>query len=386
MIHIAKPNIGIEEKRAVLEVLNSAMLAQGDVVLEFEKELCDYFGVGHAIVTSNGTTALHAALIANGIGLGDEVITTSFSFIATGNVIKMCLAKPVFVDVDLDSFNIDVSLIEKAITSKTKAIMPVHLFGRPAQMDEIERLAKRYNLIVIEDSCQAHGATFNGKKVGSYGTGCFSFYPTKNMTTGEGGVILTNDEKVASDLRKIISHGSVKRYYHDSLGFNYRMTNISAAIGLEQLKKLDYFNSRRINNAKYLNENLEGIAGLVLPKIVDGHVFHQYTIRLTSEFGISRDEFISLLREGGVGSSVFYPLPIHKQEAYKEFNHICLSVSEKVSREVVSLPVHPLVDYDDLVKIVSVIKDICKGKEVGENNAILKEVVEENVLAEEEEN
>jgi perosamine synthetase len=358
MIHIAKPNIGIEEKRAVLEVLNSGMLAQGKVVLDFEKRLCEYFGVKHAVVTSNGTTALHAAMIAHGIGLGDEVITTSFSFIATGNVIKMCLAKPVFVDIDEGSFNIDVNLIEKAITPKTKAIMPVHLFGRPANMNKIMEIAKKHNLIVIEDSCQAHGARFDGKRVGSYGTGCFSFYPTKNMTTGEGGVILTNDEKVASDLRKIISHGSVKRYYHDSLGFNYRMTNISAAIGLEQLKKLDYFNSRRINNAKYLNGNLKGIVGLVLPEIVEGHVFHQYTIRLTKEFGVSRDEFISILKGSGISSSVFYPVPIHMQEAYKEFNQLILPVTQKVALGVVSLPVHPLVEYDDLVKIVDVVKGI----------------------------
>src|SRR3989338_313275 len=207
MIRMAKPLLGEEEKRAVIEVLDSGILVKGENIRAFEAEFAKFIGVSHAIATSNGTTALHAALLAHGIGTGDEVITTTFSFIATANVIQMVGAKPIFVDIDENTLNLDVESIEKAITPRTKALLPVHLYGCASGMEIFFSLAKKYNLLLIEDACQAHGAEFMGKRAGSFGTGCFSFYPTKNMTTGEGGMITTNDDILALRLRKLIDHG-----------------------------------------------------------------------------------------------------------------------------------------------------------------------------------
>ncbi|HLD80247.1 MAG TPA: DegT/DnrJ/EryC1/StrS family aminotransferase [Candidatus Nanoarchaeia archaeon] len=357
-ISMAKPLLGEEEKGAVLEVLDSGIIAQGPKVEKFEKKFAEFIGVKHAIATSNGTTALHVALLARSIGPGDEVITAPFTFIATANAIKMAGAKPVFVDTEENSFNIDPELIEKAITSRTRAIMPVHLYGRAAQMDKIIEIARKYNLLVIEDACQAHGTEFFGKKVGSFGDGCFSFYPTKNMAVGEGGMITTDDDEVAKKVRQLINHGSEKKYYHDSVGYNYRMTDIAAAIGIEQLKKLPSFNERRKSNARYLNKQLQGIKGLVPPEFIDGHVFHQYTIRITPEFPLSRDQVLEVLKEKGIGSAVFYPVPIHKQKAYTEYSSQYFPVAERLAQEVISLPVHPAVSEEDLKHIVKVFKGI----------------------------
>jgi len=362
MIPIAKPMLGAEEKRAVLEVLDSGMLAQGKKVAEFEQEFATFIRVKHAIATSNGTTALHAALLAHNISERDEVITSPFSFVATANAIKMAGATPVFVDIDENTFNINPHLIESAITSKTKAIMPVHLFGLPAEMDTIIKIAQKHNLIIIEDACQAHGAEYNGKKAGSFGTGCFSFYATKNMTTGEGGMITTDDDKIAAKMRKIINHGSEKRYYHDFVGYNYRLTDIAAAIGTEQLQKLESFNQKRRENARCLQERLSKIAGLILPTENSGQVYHQFTIRITPEFGKTREEIISLLTEKGIGSAIFYPVSIHQQKAYPEYHHLQFPVSEKVAREVLSLPIHPEVTEKDLEKIYMVLAEFSQVK------------------------
>jgi len=351
MIPIAKPLIGEEEKRAVLKVLDSGMLAQGEVVKEFENQFAEFIGVKHAIATSNGTTALHAVLLAHNIGEDDEVITTPFTFIATANVIKMVGAKPVFVDID-ETFNLNPDLIEAAITEKTKAILLVHLYGKSADMEKIQNLATKHNLKIIEDACQAHGATYKEKKVGSFGTGCFSFYPTKNMTTSEGGIITTNSDLVAEKVRLLISHGSKERYCHLIHGYNYRMTNISAAIGLEQLKKLNDFNAKRKSNAAYLNDGLREIKGIITPKAEEGHVFHQYTIRITPEYKLTREELLNKLSEKGIGSAVFYPIPIHKQGAYVEHNHKTFPVAERIAKEVISLPVHPSVSKEDLDYII----------------------------------
>ncbi len=357
MIPIAKPLLGEEEKRAVSEVLASGVIAQGPKVSEFEQNFAEYIGVKHAIATSSGTTALHALLAARGIKEGDEVITTPFTFIATANAIKMAGATPVFVDVEEHSFNINPELVEKAITSKTKAIMPVHLYGRTADMDKVMRIANEHNLLVIEDACQAHGAEFNGKKAGSFGDGCFSFYPTKNMTTGEGGVITTDDDAVAKKARMFISHGSEKKYHHDFIGYNYRMTDISAAIGIEQLKKLSSFNQERRSNAIYLTENLKANKGVICPEITGGHVFHQYTIRITSEHRLSRDKVLDMLKEKGIGSAVFYPVPLHKQKAYSGYSDRSFPVAERLAEEVISLPVHPSLTKKELQYIVNVFKE-----------------------------
>jgi perosamine synthetase len=324
-------------------------------VKEFEHNFAQLVGVEHAIATSNGTTALHAALLAHDISPGDEVITTPFSFIATANAIRMTGATPVFVDIG-ESFNINPDLIESAITRKTKAILPVHLFGLPAEMDKIQQIAQKHGITIIEDACQAHGALYNGKAVGSFGTGCFSFYATKNMTTGEGGMITTNNRVVAEKIRTLIDHGSTKKYFHNTLGYNYRMMNITAALGVVQLQKLALFTERRRKHAWFLHEQLQSIPGVLLPKITENHVVHQYCIRITPAHKKTRAEVIQVLTHAGIGHAIFYPVPIHKQEAYATHNHLYLPVVEKMVNEVLALPVHPGLSHDDLQSIVTCLR------------------------------
>lgn len=350
MISIAKPQIGEEEKRAVLKVLESGMLAQGQKVLEFEEKFAQFVGAKYAVTTSSGTTALHLSLMAHGIGPGDEVITSPFSFIASANAILFVGAKPVFVDIEPDYFCIDPDRLEKKITRKTKAIIPVDLYGHPCRIKDIKSLTLD-NGVVIEDACQAHGAEIDGKRLGSFATTCFSFYPTKNMTTGEGGMVATNRKKIAEKVRLFREHGSKTRYYHDILGYNFRMTDIAAAIGIAQLKKLERFNRQRIKNAKYLTEKIESVDGIITPKVRKGcrHVFHQYTVRITPEFGKSRDEVMEVLKKNEIGFGIYYPRPIHQQKLYKKLGYQDkLPVAEKMSKEVLSLPIHPGVTKKDL--------------------------------------
>jgi len=350
VISISKPLIGEEEQAAVRRVLESGVIAQGPRVAEFERAFAAFVGVKHAVATSNGTTALHAALLAHGVGPGDEVITTPFTFIASVNAILYTGATPVFVDID-ESFNIDARLIEAAITQRTRAIMPVHLYGQTADMRAIGELAAARGLAVVEDACQAHGATFDGRGAGSFGTGCFSFYATKNMTTGEGGMITTDDDDVALRARRIINHGMQVRYYHDTLGFNYRMTDVAAAIGIEQLKKLPAFNVRRAANARFYDDQLAAVPGLRIPGIAPGrgHVYHQYTLRITPEFGRARDEVAEELGKKGISTGVYYPVPVHQQASVRQFlsGEPVLPVAERTAREVLAIPVHPGVGDDD---------------------------------------
>jgi dTDP-4-amino-4,6-dideoxygalactose transaminase len=360
MIRIASPSIGNEEIKAVREVLKSGMLAQGQKVKEFEEKIAEYVGVKYAIATSSGTTALHTALLAVGIKPGDEVITTPFTFIATANSILYCNAKPVFVDVDEKTFNIDAEKIEEKITGKTKAVLPVHLYGQPADMEKILEICKSHNLLLIEDAAQALGAEFKGKKVGSFGDcAIFSFYPTKNITTGEGGMVVTDDEKIAERCRKIRNHGEYQRYFVDLLGYNYRMTDIAAAIGLAQLKKLENLNKKRIKNAKFLTKHLKDIDGIEVP-FVDKrvkHVFHQYTIKTSR-----RDELKEFLEKKGIQSVVYYPLPIHKQKFYQDLGYTdSLPVAEELSKKVLSLPVHPNLKKEDLKFIVESMREFFKS-------------------------
>lgn len=353
MIPIAKPLIGDEEKRAVLEVLDSGMLAQGPRVQAFEEAFATMCGTAHAVATSSGTTALHVALLAHGIGPGDEVITTPFTFIATANSILFTGARPVFIDIDPVTFNLNPALVEAAITERTKAILPVHLFGLLADMSALLPIADRYGLAVIEDACQAHGAEYRGRRAGTFGTGTFSLYPTKNITSAEGGMITTGDPGVAESCRVIRQHGMRRRYYHDELGFNFRLTDVHAAIGLAQLRKLERFNAARIANATYLTEHLRGVVPPVVP---DGyrHVFHQYTIRVP---GGKRDALADHLRAHGIGSGVYYPVPIHQQTYYtQELGYAqSLPEAEKACAEVLSLPVHPALSHEDLASIVGAV-------------------------------
>jgi len=350
MIPISKPYIGEAEKRAVLEVLESGMLAQGPRVANLEEEFARVCGVKHAIATSSGTTALHLALLANDIGPGDEVITTPFTFIASANSILFTGANPVFVDIDEETFNIDPREVEKAITPKTKAIMPVHLYGYVCDMDALQDIADRHGLQIIEDACQAVGATFKGQTAGSFGAGVFSLYATKNIMSAEGGMVTANNDAIAEKCRMIRNHGMKRRYYHDMLGYNFRMTDLHAAIGLAQVNRLADFSAKRRANAAYLNAHIESV---ITPKVKDGyeHVWHQYTIRVDGKR--DRDAAMKQLNDAGIGTGVFYPIPAHEQNYMREIvGDIALPVAEGLAREVISLPVHPQLSQADLEKIV----------------------------------
>ncbi|NYB51448.1 MAG: DegT/DnrJ/EryC1/StrS family aminotransferase [Methanobacteriaceae archaeon] len=352
MIPVAKPLIGQEEIEEVEKVLKSGFIAQGPKVAEFEEAFASYIGVEEAIAVSSGTTALHLALLAAGVGKGDEVITTPFSFAATGNCALYVGARPVFVDIDPQTYNLNPDRIEEAITQKTKAIIPVHLYGQPARMDQINQIAKSHDLVVIEDAAQAHGALYKDKKVGSLGDlACFSFYPTKNMTTSEGGMITTSNSEMADKARMLRAHGEKERYQHIILGYNFRMTDIAAAIGLVQLEKLDQFNQKRIENAEYLNAHIETIKGIDPPYVSSEvrHVFHQYTVRIKNG---KRNDTMEYLNREGIGTGIHYPTPIYKQKLYQEmgYNDNCPE-TEKAASEVLSLPVHPGLTVEELEKI-----------------------------------
>ncbi len=356
MIPIAKPIIGKEEQNAILEVIASGQLVQGPKVHEFEARFAKLCGVEHAVAVSSGTAALHIAMLAHQIGPSDEVITSPFSFIASANCALFVGAKPVFVDIEPDYFTIDTEEIEKHITSKTKAIIPVHLYGQACEMDAIVRVAQKYNLAIIEDACQAHGALYKGRPIGSFGTACYSLYATKNMTTIEGGMLVTNDPQIAERARLLRSHGSPKTYQHVMLGYNMRMTDLVAAVGLVQMNKLSEWNIIRRNNAAYLTEQLSSVKGVITPKIRPDaeHVFHQYTIRIKD-----RDNAAQKLRDKGVGVGIHYPTPIHKQPLYVDLGYQDeLPVAELACQEVLSLPVHPSLTREDLDYIIQAVKSL----------------------------
>jgi perosamine synthetase len=341
---IARPQIGTEEEAAVLSVMRSGMLAQGAQVAAFEKGFAKVCQVREAIAVSSGTAALHLALLAHEIAPGDEVITSPFSFAATGNTILLVGATPIFVDIDPDTYNLDPEQVARAITARTKAIVPVHLYGNPADRDRLVPLAVAHGLVIIEDACQAHAA-IHGKPVGSFGTGALSFYPTKNITTGEGGAITTNDPAIAEKVRLLRSHGQKERYNHVALGYNLRMTDLQAAMGVVQLGKLAGFTERRIANAAFLNDRLVGV--VKTPTVLPGHrhVYHQYTIRIPGD----RDGFVRALGARGVGRGVHYPRPIYQQPIYQELGFtLSMPVAEQAAREVLCLPIHPSLSEDDL--------------------------------------
>lgn len=353
MIPAARPLIGEDEIEAVNRVLRSGMLAQGPEVAEFERQFSEVVASRHCVAVNSGTSGLHLALSALGIKQGDEVIVPSFTFAATGNTVALTGATPVFVDIDPQTFNIDPAAIEAAITSRTRAIQPVHLYGQPAAMKEIMAIAARKNLLVIEDAAQAHMASLDGTPVGAIGNaGVFSFYPTKNMTSGEGGMITTSSEEVARQCRLLRNQGMEKRYVNEIVGYNTRMTDIHAAIGLVQLKKLLGWTAQRQSNAKFLDENLTGV---VTPFVSPGafHVYHQYTIRI---IGHDRDAFASEMTRRGVGNGVYYPTPVHQLPSFsRAFD---LPETTRATKEVLSIPVHPSLSQNDLETIVSVVNSI----------------------------
>jgi len=355
MIQLAKPFLGQEEKDAVCKVIDSGMIANGAVVTEFEQNFAKYIGVRHGIATTSGTTALEVAFRALGIGPGDKVLTTPFSFIASANSIIYAGATPVFADIDADSLNIDPDNAEKVLKSEKeiKAILIVHLFGRSCDMDAYLALAKKYNVLIVEDCAQCHGSEWKGKKTGSFGAAsCFSFYPTKNMATGEGGMVMTDCDDFSKKCRLLINHGMEIRYYHDIIGYNYRMTNIAGAIGLCQLEKLAGMNRNRKKTAEFYDIHINN-ALISKPEIVQGHVYHQYTVKILNN---QRDSFINHLTENQIGHGIFYPLTIPEQKCYEGFNFKTdYPVSDKVKTEVVSLPIHPALSDDEISKVVDVI-------------------------------
>jgi len=352
-IPLSRPWIGAEEKAAVLEVLDSGMLAQGPRVAAFEESFARVTGSRHAIATSSGTTALHLALLGHGAGPGDEVITSPFTFIASVNSILFTGATPVFADIDEATFNIDPARLEAAITPRTKVIMPVHLYGQSCDMEEIMDIAHRHNVAVVEDAAQAVGATYGGRGVGSFGTGVFSLYATKNVMTGEGGMITTDDDELADRLRLLRNHGMRKRYQYEMLGYNFRLNDVLAAIGQAQLDRMPEATERRRRNAEFLNDQIESVT---TPRIKEGrdHVWHQYTVRLHE--GADRDAALASLEAAGVGAGVFYPLGAHRFPHVKDVvGEVDLPVTDRVAASVISLPVHPLLSREDLERIVEAV-------------------------------
>jgi dTDP-4-amino-4,6-dideoxygalactose transaminase len=351
VIPIARPQMGEDEKSRVWEAMASGSLAQGPRVLEFEERFAAFIGSGHAVATSSGTTALHLALLGYGIGPGDEVITVPFTFIASANSILYTGARPAFVDIGEHDFTMDAAQVEAAITPRTRAIMPVSLYGQPADMPAITEIAERHGLAVVEDACQAHGAAIGDRKSGTWGAGTFSFYPTKNMTTGEGGMLTTHDAELADRVRLLREHGMKVRYHHDVVGYNFRMTDIAAAIGLAQLPKLAAFNDRRRAIAARYDVELRGVAIPVVPPDVT-HVYHQYTIRVNR-----RDEFAERLKERGVGSAIYYPIPVHRQKPFVALGYGGESypVTDRLTEEVLSIPVHPSLSDDEVAQVIGAV-------------------------------
>lgn len=353
MIPAARPLIGDEERAAVDRVLRSGGLAQGPEVAAFEEEFSKIVDGAHCVAVNSGTSALHLALIAIGIKAGDEVLVPSFTFAASANSIALAGAVPVFVDIDPATFCIDAEAAAAAVTPRTKAIMPVHLYGHPADMTAIAALAAAHGLLVIEDAAQAVAASYAGTPVGAFGqAACFSFYPTKNMTSGEGGMVTTPDAEVARMLRLLRNQGMERRYENEVIGFNTRMTDIHAAIGRVQLDKLAGWTSRRQSNAAFFDANLRGV---VIPPVGAGatHVYHQYTIRVVDQ---DRDAFSAALAQRGVGSGVYYPIPVHRLPSFAL--DLDLPETERAAAQVLSLPVHPAVSDQELDTIVTAVNAV----------------------------
>ena len=360
LIPAAKPIVGDDERAAVDRVLRSGMIAQGPEVAAFEQEFADVLVAGRTCVAVNsGTSGLHLGLLAAGIGPGDEVIVPSFTFAATANSVALTGATPVFADIEPDYFCLSPDAVRAAITERSKAIMPVHLYGHPADMTALGTIADEHGLLLFEDAAQAHGATLDGRPVGSFGAfAMFSLYPTKNMTSGEGGMVSCATDEIARNVRLLRNQGMERQYANKVVGFNARMTDVHAAIGRVQLTKVQGWTADRQRNAAFLSENLEGV---VTPPVADGavHVYHQYTIRVAEE----RDRVVTALREEhGVGSGVYYPIPNHRLESLKHFApDLHLAETEVAAQQVISLPVHPSLTQEDLDRIVTAVNVVVKA-------------------------
>lgn len=360
LIPAAKPIIGRAERKAVDRVMRSGMIAQGPEVAAFEAEFGDHFVSGRACVALNsGTAGQHLGQLAAGVGPGDEVIVPSFTFAATGNSVALTGATPVFVDIEPETFGLDPRAVEAAITPRTKGIMPVHLYGHPARMRELEAIARKYGIDIYEDAAQAHGASLDGRAVGTWGRfAMFSLYPTKNMTSGEGGMVACDSADLVRNVKLLRNQGMEKQYENEVVGFNARMTDIHAAIGRVQLTKVDSWTRARQRNAAYLDARLRNV---LTPVVATGavHVYHQYTIRVPHD----RDGFVKALRdEHGVGSGVYYPIPNHRLPSLAKFAPgLDLPETERAAAEVVSLPVHPSLTAKQLARVVKAVNKVAKA-------------------------
>ena len=357
MIPVARPLFGEAERKAADKVLASGSVAQGPEVAAFEHEFSAIAVSGlHCVAVNSGTSAQHLAMLAAGIGPGDEVLVPSFTFAATANSVALTGATPIFVDIDPSTFGMSVSAARAAITERTKAIMPVHLYGHPVDLPGLLDLCEALDLVLIEDAAQAHLASIDGRPVGTWGlAGSFSFYPTKNMTSGEGGMVSTNDAELARTVRLLRNQGQELKYHNEIVGFNNRMTDIHAAIGRVQLAKLSGWTKRRQANAAFFDESLRGV---VTPMVAPGavHVYHQYTIRVV---GLDRDAFAAQLAKRGVGTGVYYPIPSHRLPAYAR--DLDLPETERTAREVLSLPVYPSLSEAELIHIVDSVNAVASA-------------------------
>lgn len=345
-----------EFQEAITGVLKSGQFIMGPNVSAFEKETADYLGVKHAISVNSGTDALLIALRAAGIGPGDEVITSPYTFFATAEAISQLGAKPVFVDIDSRSYNIDTHLIEQAINSSTRAILPVHIYGHAAGMDAIMKLAQKYELKVIEDTAQAFGGEYQGRKLGSIGDiGCFSFFPSKNLGAfGDGGLIATNNDELARTAGMLRIHGAAKKYFNEMIGYNSRLDEIQAAILRVKLPYVDRWNEARRQQAELYNLLLQDLSDIVIPYEAPcvRHVYHQYTIRVLQG---KRDNLRCFLLEQGIETSVYYPVPLHKLPVYFEM-YCCLNEAERAAKEVISLPMWPQMPAELVEKVCRIIR------------------------------
>ena len=348
VIQLSSPHIGDAEREGVLRVLDSGMLAQGPEVAAFEDEFATLLGSDHAVAVNSGTSALHLGLIACGIGPGDEVIVPSFTFAATANAVRLAGAEPVFVDIRIDDFCLDPDAVDAAVTDRTAAVMPVHLYGHPADMDGLLAVCARRGLALVEDAAQAHLASWRGQRVGTFGTGMFSFYPTKNMMSGEGGMITTSDSGVARMAKLLRNQGMERRYENEVIGFNCRMTDIHAAIGRAQLTRIEEWTARRQEIARRFDTELETV---ITPPVATEavHVYHQYTVRVPDG---QRDRFAAHLTDAGIGCGVYYPTPVHRLPSFGLDLH--LPVTEQAALEVVSIPVHPALTDDEIDRVIEV--------------------------------
>lgn len=370
LIQMAEIKLTDEEINAAVEVMRSGALRQGKVCAAFEKKFAEKVGAEYALTCSSGTAALHLVCLAC-LEPGDQVLVPSFTFIATGSMVSMAGGRPIFCDIDPETWVIDLEDAERKITDRTRAIAPVHIFGNTCPIEKLKGFAEKHNLYVIWDAAQAHGASYDGCNVGSFDDfACYSFYPSKNMFTGEGGMVTLNNDDWAEKIRFLRTHGQTGKYYHTMLGLNYRMTDVEAAVGLEQLNRLDAMVAKRRNNAAYLTGGLSEIPGII-PQMVtpnSNHAYHQYCVLVDKQqFGMDREALAAALKERGIATGVHYPWGLHQQPIFEKiYGQTTLPICEKICKEILALPVHHGLGESEVEYIVTAMKDIQKTRSQAE--------------------